>query len=73
MRSVNRCFMKRVEILSQSGESYSKMYRIPNVTCIELGEVQTFHRHEHGKNALRFVYQQKALAFTDSELELLNL
>lgn len=73
MKSAYDCFMKGVEIVSQSEKDYSEIYRILNTTRIELAFLKSLHQYEQGENVLKFVYLQKALSFVYSELELLNL
>ncbi len=49
MQSAYGCFMKRVEIVSQSENSYSEIFRKLNNTRIELVSIETLNRYGQGE------------------------
>lgn len=49
MQTAYGCFMEQVEIVSQSGNPYSDIYRMLNNTRIELVFLQTLNRYEQGE------------------------
>jgi hypothetical protein len=54
------CFMKRVEAVSQSEKDCSEIYRILNITRIELVFLQSLHRYEQGKKCLEICLSSKS-------------
>lgn len=49
MQSAYGCFMKQVRIVSESEQNYSEIYRILNITRIELLFIESLYRYEQGK------------------------
>ena len=49
MQRAYECFMKEVEIVSQSEKGYSKIYRMLNITRVELVFLKSLFRHEQGE------------------------
>ncbi len=48
MQNAYGCFMKGVETVSQSAKGYSEIYRMLNITRIELVGIESLHRYEQG-------------------------
>jgi hypothetical protein len=66
-------FVTQVLALSQSEFDYIKIFRTLNIARIELVFMESVHRYEQGKNALKFAYHQKAILLLESEINLLKL
>lgn len=49
MQSAYECFMKGVETVSQSEKSYFEIYRMLNITRIELVGIESLHRYGQGE------------------------
>lgn len=49
MHSAYECFMKRVEIISQSEKGYSEIFRKLNNTRIELVFIESLYRYGQGE------------------------
>ncbi len=49
MHRAFECFMKRVETVSQSENGYSEIFRMLNITRVELVFIETLYRHEQGE------------------------
>jgi len=45
-------FVEQVEALSQSEQSYSEVFRMLNITRVELVFLQPLYRHEQGEKCL---------------------
>lgn len=43
------CFMEQLRTVSQSEQNYTSLYRMLNITRIELMTLQTLHRYEQGE------------------------
>lgn len=43
------CFMEHMKTVSQSETDYSEVYRMLNITRIELAFLQSLYRYEEGK------------------------
>lgn len=48
MQSAYECFMEQLKTVSQS-ENNSEVFRVLNITRIELVSVRTLHQYEQGK------------------------
>lgn len=49
MQSAYGCFMEKVKIVSQSEQNCSEIYRMLNITRIELSALEPLNRYEQGK------------------------
>ena len=49
MQSAYGNFMEQVETVSQSESTYPKIYRMLNITRVELVFIESLYRHEQGK------------------------
>jgi len=62
MQSAYGCFMKRVEVVTQSEKDYSEIYRTLNATRIELVAVQALHRYEQGEKCPEICLSAKSIS-----------
>jgi len=60
MQSAYECFMKRVETVNQSETDYSKIFRMLNITRIELVGIESLHRHEQEKKCPKICLSPKS-------------
>lgn len=59
MQSAYECFMKKVETVSQSKKDYCKIYRMLNITRVELLFLELRYRHEQGEKCPKIRLSQK--------------
>lgn len=55
------CFMKRVETISQFEKNYSKIYRMLNITRIELIGIELLHQYEQEKKCSKICLLSKSI------------
>ena len=65
-------FVKQIVTISHS-EDYTHVFRMLNLTRIEIAPLKGCIRMGWGENTLKNLYIHKALSLIDAELELLNL
>lgn len=49
MQTAYGCFMEQVRTVSQSRQDYSEVFRMLNVTRIELVAIETYYRYGQGE------------------------
>lgn len=49
MQSAYGCFMEQLRTVSQSENFYSEVFRMLNITRVELVFIETLYRHEQGE------------------------
>ncbi len=49
MQTAYGCFMEQVKRVSQSEQDYSKIFRMLNITRIELVAIETYYRYGQGE------------------------
>lgn len=72
MQDAYENFVKQIVTISNS-EDYTHIFRMLNLTRIEIAPLKGCIRMGWGENTLKNLYIHKALSLIDAELELLNL
>ena len=72
MQDAYEDFVKQIVTISHS-EDYTHVFRMLNLTRIEIAPLKGCIKMGRGKNALKNLYIHKALSLIGAELELLNL
>ena len=72
MQDAYENFVKQIVTISNS-EDYTHIFRMLNLTRIEIAPLKGLYQDGQGKNTLKNLYIHKALSLIDAELELLNL
>lgn len=72
MQDAYENFVKQIVTISNS-EDYTHIFRMLNLTRIEIAPLKGLYQDGQGENALKNLYIHKALSLIDAELELLNL
>lgn len=62
MQSAYECFMKRVEIVSQSENNYSKIFRELNTTRAELAFLKSLYQYGQGKKCPEICLSSKGFS-----------
>ena len=52
MQSAYGCFLEQVNKVSQSENKYSKIFRILNITRVELVSIESLYQHEQGEKCV---------------------
>jgi len=50
------CFMEQVKAISQSEQNYTNIFRMLNITRIELAFLKSLNRYEQGENPSNIAY-----------------
>lgn len=61
MENAYGCLMKRVETVSQSEKDYSKIFRMLNITRVELVSLKLLCRHEQGEKCPKICLSSKSV------------
>ena len=72
MQDAYEDFVKQIVTISNS-EDYTHVFRMLNLTRIEIAPLKGLYQDGQGENTLKNLYIHKALSLIDAELELLNL
>jgi len=62
MQNAYECFMEQLRTVSQSEQDYSKIYRMLNITRVELIFIESFCRHEQGKKCPEICLYTKGIS-----------
>lgn len=62
MQNAYGCFMEQVEIVSQSENTYSEIYRMLNYTRVELVFIETLYRYEQGEKCPEILLSTKSIS-----------
>lgn len=52
MQSAYGCFTEQLNKVSQSENEYSKIFRILNITCVELVYIESLYQHGQGEKCV---------------------
>lgn len=63
MQSAYGCFMEQVNKVSQSEKTYSEIFRMLNITRIELVFIETLYRYGQGEKCLEISLSTKGISY----------
>lgn len=63
MQNAYGCFMEQVKTISQSEQDYSEVFRMLNITRVELVFIELLYRHEQEKKCLKICLFPKGSIF----------